>query len=465
MEVKAIGITCGIGSMLVGARAAGFQVAGNVEWRKYYHEKDFRGRDTFTENFPDAIFPNSVEQMTEEEFERFKNADLALGHPECGNFSQLSGANKNRQEKLFDPADIPLFVDIVAKLKPRFFVMDDLPRSFMAYPMSKYAEKLPEYDLFPEWICNWGYGNVQKGRNRMFMLGALRSEGWVFRPGEAEHTLKVKDVIGDLPAPRAGGNFPNQDPFDHGLDCFRALNLGEYRKKSTWGEVQRYFADKPGGFTLEYPTGDGRIVKRIGFLKGHWDGPSHVLTGGNAILHHLRNEPYTIRERARIQGFPDDFIFVGTILNDRGEWNHDTNMHMVKQTGKAMPIQFCTYVSKQIAAHIADEPFECTDRRVLPANEYVTEAKRWYCSEGPGYSDQWKACESCWLAKGCEIRTGKYGFPQLGKAPTARSLRYREAIEKGVRIAKVASQKTAPPAEKPDYASRPTQTLSLKRNA
>lgn len=331
----------------------------------------------------------------------------------CGNFSQLSGANSNRKEKLFDPADIPLFVEIVAKLKPRFFVMDDLPRSFMAYPMAKYAEKLFDYDLFPEWVSNYHYGNVQRGRKRMFMLGALRSERWAFVPGEAEHQLTVADVIGDLGKPRRGSNVPNHDPFDLELDCFRALNLGGYREKASWEEVQEYFRDKPGGFTLEYERVDGSMVKRIGFLKGHWSGPSHVLTGGNAVLHHQRCEPYTIRERARIQGFPDDFVFYGTVLNERGEWNHDLNPHMVKQTGKAMPIQFCTYVSKQVAAHIQGQPFETTGQRVLPPNEHVDEAKQWYCAS-VGYSDQAKACGQCWLYRSCSIRAEKYG---IGTAP------------------------------------------------
>lgn len=405
--------------MLVGARAAGFEVVGNVEWRKYYHEVDEHGQNTFRMNYPGAAFPRSVETMTQEEFERFSNPDIALGHPECGNFSQLSGANRNRTEKLFDPADIPLFVDIVAKLKPRFFVMDDLPKSFLAFPMAKYAEKLPEYDLFPEWISNWGYGNVQKGRNRMFMLGALKTERWVFRPGEFEHEKKVKDVIGDLPEPRAGSNVPNQDPFDLDLDCFRALNLGGFRKKNSWREVKAYFEDKRGGFTLEYPTKEGKIVKRIGFLKGHWDGPSHVLTGGNAILHALRSEPYTIRERARIQGFPDDFVFYGAVKNERGEWNHDTSMPLVKQTGKAMPIQFCTYVSEQIAAHIKGELFESSGERVIDSNEHVDEAKEWYC-ENVGYADQEKACDSCWLKKSCLIRTTRYGLPPLSPAARPR---------------------------------------------
>jgi site-specific DNA-cytosine methylase len=358
--MKAVGITCGIGSMLIGARAAGFEILGNVEWRDYYHVTDEHGRNTFTENFRGAAFPNTMEQMTEEEFRLFSNPDLALGHPECGNFSQLSGANRDRAERLLDPSDIPLFVDIVAKLKPRFFVMDDLPRSFMAFPMSEYHRRLPDYDLFPEWISNWGYGNVQKGRNRMFMLGSRKPERWVFTPGEVDNPLRVCDVLGDLPEPRAGSNYPNHDPHDMERDCARALNLYEYRRKHSWGSVRDYFRDKPGGFTLdltlpkeqqERRVADGKLPnsKRIGFLKAHWEGPSHVLTGGNAIFHHIRCEPYSVRERARIQGFPDGFVFYGTKVNDQGEWDHDVNRNtMVKQTGVRQQADRCTHPGRTI---------------------------------------------------------------------------------------------------------------------
>lgn len=420
MTLKAIGITCGIGSLLVGAKQAGFEVVGNLEWRKYYHLQDDRGRNTFKENFQGAVFKENFRDLELPEIERMMGADIALGHPECGRFSRLSGSVTTRDARAQDPGDIPLFVELVSKFKPRFFVMDDLPKSFTAYPMEKYHELLPDYDLFPEWVSNWGYGNVQKGRDRMFMLGALRSERWVFVPGESEHGLKVKDVLEDLPTPRKGANIPNQDPHDNSLDCFRALNLGGFRKKNTWGAVQEYFADKKGGFTLEYPTADGRLVKRIGFLKGHWDGPAHVLTGGNATMHAERNEPYTVRERARIQGFPDDFVFYGTILNSRGEWNHDTNIHMVKQTGKAMPIQFARYVSEQIAAHIEGRPFQSSGRRVIRPNDDVNGAKRWYCGIGPGYSDQGRACGACWMAARCEIRTGRYGLPPIESPARAR---------------------------------------------
>lgn len=414
--MRAVGITCGIGSLLVGAEQAGFDVVGNIEWRQYYHHRDLQGRNTFQENFPGAVFKEHLEDLELSEIERMMGADLALGHPECGRFSQLSGSVKNRELRAQDPGDIPLFVELVAKLKPRYFAMDDLPKSLLAYPMEKYAELLPEYDLFPEWVSNWGYGNVQKGRNRFFLLGARKDEKWAFVPGEAEHSLTVASVLEDLPTPRKGANVPNQDPHDNSLDCFRALNLGAYRKKNSWAEVQEHMRDKPSGYTLRYFRQDGSVVARIGFLKGHWDGPAHVLTGGNAILHNQRCEPYTIRERARIQGFPDSFVFYGAALDAKGRWNHDTSSPMVRQTGKAMPVQFARFLSEQVARRLQGKPADASGRRVLQSNEHVDAAKRWYCST-VGYADQAAACGACWMSARCEIRVGKYGFgPIVGVA-------------------------------------------------
>jgi len=398
--------------MLLGARNAGFKVAGNVEWRKYYHAEDAGGLNTFKENFDDVVFPYSREQMTEEEFLRFQNADIALGHPECGNFSQL---NANR-EAVNDPGDIPLFVDLVREFKPRFFVMDDLPKSFIAFSMRDYALRLPDYDLFPEWVSNWGYGNTQKARNRFFMLGALKTERWAFVPGEFRHDKKVSDIIGDLEGME--GNFPNHDRHSTDENCAKGLHLLHRGHRATWGEMRDYILNdvKEGG-PIHYVGEDGRQMIRVGSYKGHWDGPAHVLTGGISGFHPRKGMPYTIRERARLQGFPDDFSFHGTVYSEEDgqrKWNHDKNMHMIRQTGKAMPIQFCEYVANQVRSHIQGMPYvpghaPATNTRVIQPNEYVSAAKEWYCTN-VGYADQRKACGSCWLARGCVIREAK-GIP------------------------------------------------------
>jgi site-specific DNA-cytosine methylase/very-short-patch-repair endonuclease len=351
----------------------------------------------------------------------------------CGNFSTLSGSLKDRHLRAQDPGDIPDTVAIVKKFQPRFFALDNLPGSLKAYSIQKYAEELPDYDLFPEWVSNWGYGNVQKYRNRFFLLGARKEEKWAFVPGEFEHNFTVADVIRDLPEPRAGSNFPNHDPHSMTRDSPRALNCGGYRRKLTWAEVAEYFRDKPTGFTLQYERSDGSLVNRIGFVKGHWDGPAHVLTGGNASLHALRCDPLTIRERARIQGFPDDFVFYGVTLDPDGTWDHDVNRSVaIRQTGKAMPIQFCRYVSWQVADHVQGRQADPSySRRVLRPNEHVDQAKLQYC-ETRGYADQEKACAACWLYDRCTVRSRKYG---IGAADVAQGILIDPVVEPKARPA------------------------------
>lgn len=405
--MKAIGLTCGIGSMLVGARQAGFDIQGNIEWRRYYHRPDSQGRNTFQENFPGAIFPYKEEELTEEERARFFGADIALGHPECGNFSQLSNVNPDKSD---DPADIPLFVDLVAKFKPRFFVMDDLPKSFRAFPISEYIDRLPEYDLFPEWISNYFYGNVQKNRNRMFMIGALKSENWAFVPNEFDHEVTIEKVLGDLPEPTVGSTF-NHDK--HTLTEFSSRSKSMATKGRgqdvTFEELREYVRDNPEGHIFKYITDTGAVKPRPGQARAYWEGHAHVLDGVSIQFHPVRCLPFTVRERARLQGFPDDFIFYGTNYNDQGEFNHEKNNHLVKQTGKAMPIQFCRYVSQQIAAHIKGEPFEANGQRLIKPNPYVNVAKMEYC-QSTGYANQESACNACWMKTKCRIRYVKYGL-------------------------------------------------------
>lgn len=402
--LRAVGVTCGIGSMLIGARQAGFRVVGNIEWRKYYHKEDPDSKNTFTENFPGAIFPYSIEGMSEKEIALLSRCDLAIGHPECGNFSNLGGTIANRADRMKDPCDIPLFLDLVGALRPRFFVMDDLPKSLGAFTMREYAEKLPDYDLFPEWISNHGYGNVQKGRKRMFMIGSLKSERWAFTPGEIDSTIAVKDVLAGVE--KCKNHFPHTTT----ENCQRASCLGEPGRQWSWGEVADRFLDLPAGKSWPYLSKSGEEKTRVGFLRTYWDKHSHVLTGYNAIVHPLTGLPLSIRERARIQGFPDDFIFYSEILGEDGTWEHFQNIHLIKQTGKAMPIQFCRYVSAQIADHLGGPRIPTPSGvRLLRSDNHIDSAKRWYC-DNIGYADQDRACENCWMKDRCDIRVKKYGY-------------------------------------------------------
>lgn len=403
-KYRALGLTSGVGSMLIGARNAGFGVVGNVEWRDYYRLIDVDGRNTFVDNFAGSFMARGFDDMDPIQAHDLEGSiDIALGHPECGKYSRLNSVHKFAAERKHDSSDLPLFLEYVARIRPRYFVMDDLPQSFIALPMRRYHELLPDYDLFPEWVSNYHYGNPQKHRNRMFMLGSLRSEKWAFVPGEKrEHnSWTVLARIGDIEEKYY--SLPNHDRPDMEGGTSRFTNMRWRGDHPTWYEIQDYFKNhQEEGEKFEYHASDGTKKVRISLIKVRYDHPSPVLNGGIPQLHAKTALPFSIRERARIQGFPDDFVFYGTKLNDKGEWDHDANLTMVKQTGKAMPVEFNTYVSKQIMAHIEGKRWKASNERLLVHNPYVSTAKQWWCRE-VGYANQEAACRSCWLTRNCTL--------------------------------------------------------------
>lgn len=402
--LKAMGITCGIGSMLVGAKQLGFEVIGNVEWRDYYRYLPQGRSSTFVHNYPGAFIARGTGDIP---LDLLPGAiDFAAGHPECGRYSTLSysvAKGSYQEGRGSDVSDIPLFLKLVALLKPRFFLMDDLPDSFGPLPMSEYIKALPEYDLFPEWISNWGYGNIQKHRNRMFVVGSLKSERFVFQPGEFEHDRSLKDVIPDL-VNFEEGLFANHSTVDLDYHPGRYVNMRWYGDRPSWRELQQSNSDFETNIPYWTPNNDEEKI-RPGTRSPAWDGWCPVLSGGFNPIHPLRKLPLSIRERARIQGFPDDFVFntdeAGPYRKIWEPYNSD-GQRAIKQTGKAMPLQFCTYVADQVKHHIEGRPFPSTRKRVIKVNDKVSAAKLDFCDLS-GYADQDRACEACWLRKTCHI--------------------------------------------------------------
>lgn len=375
--MKALGITCGIGSMLIGARSAGFEIIGNIEWRKYYHYKDEQGRNTFTKNFSPAFMVHTISEV-----EQPKGIDLAMAHTECGGYSLL---NQQRKQSQNDAGDIPLFTELIRRIRPRFFVHDNLPKSLLGYSIQDWHEALPGYDLFPEWISNYNYGNIQKFRRRFFMIGALKKEQFIFHPGEFEHSTTVWDRIGDLHPYRKNTdpNHTRRKPSDK-LLTLPSSSMGRV------GEFARTMKSMKAGEAPDYRSQSGEMKKRIGTIKAYQYKHSHTLTKGEAVFHPITGFPLTCRERARIQGCPDTFQF----------YYPGNNLVMTQQTGKFMPVEFCIYIARQISAHIEGKDFLHSGQRIIKSNVLIDEAKQWYCKNAgyyPRKSYQKEVCEACWL--------------------------------------------------------------------
>lgn len=330
----------------------------------------------------------------------------------CGNFSTM---NMNR-EKRFQENDIREFVEKVAEVKPKFFLMDDLYRSLNVYNWKFYADLLPDYDIFFEPISNYHYGNIQKGRKRFFIVGSRKELKYTWIPGEKpDHGQTVKDRIGDLPLNRdipelQHIHYPKED-----LAC--GFKHDTEKRDLTYEELAKKWLEMKPGKCIEYTNKKGEKKTRIGHVRTHWDAHSHVLYGGGAqgfpgTYHPLTGYPFTARERARIQGFPDEFK-----LNFREGIQDDSKkrgFYETKVTGKAMPVEFCRYAIKSFLNHLErDEKFvkeEVTGKRYYGnVPDQITQEKEKYCAE-VGYSDQKKACDNCWNKNKCKVKPSQLPF-------------------------------------------------------
>lgn len=402
--------------MQIGAKAAGFKILGNIEWRPYYHYRDEQGRNTWEENFGCPIW-DSIDKVPVETLEQWQKdgVDLVMGHPECGNFSRLkTDKNRGRGKSFADPADLPLFADLVARIRPRFFVMDNLGPSLIAFPIEKWKEKLPDYDLFPEWVSNYNYGNSQKNRRRFFMIGALKSEKFTFVPGEEENDMTLIDAIGSLPDK---DDLPEINHIHHpsnrevrGWPVYYFCDYPGYDKikdkKLTLSNFKKMLRSVPPSKNLPYTNKSGEPKHRPGYCIVRMGRPAPVQSGGglSAFDNHYREDtlnPLTIRERARIQGCPDDFIFYPTNYYDGPTKGY---VALIKQTGKFMPVQFCTFIAEQIYAHCRGgklkdgRKFKASGKRLVNMNEHIQANKQRYCREAESVRPE--VCDNCWMDRG-----------------------------------------------------------------
>lgn len=398
--MKALGVICGVGSMMIGAQRQGFDIIGNIEYRKYYDT------GTFEYNFKDSFYEKSISDLSEDQLKSCEDLDLIIGHTECGGFSNLN-KDKSKNIQAGNRGDIPEFVDAVKTLKPKFFVMDNLPRSLQVADWWYYAEQLPEYDIHFEWVSNYNYGNSQRMRRRLFVIGSLKSLGFYFVPGEFEFDTTIRKRLSTI-SPDARNN-EKLDPDKIYGGWGRYQFEPEYRHKSvdenrlTLRQLQEFIKDEPNNLNLKYYNKKGEIKRKIGFSKVDIDRPALVLSGGGACFdNHFKHDdlyPFTIRERAKLQGCPDDFVFLP-------EGVRETNKEysaLLKQTGKFMPVEFCTYVTGQIKEFLEgrDHSVGVTGERVITPNKYIDPNKYSYC-KAVGYANPDMVCKYCGSSDYCK---------------------------------------------------------------
>lgn len=326
--MKAIELFAGAGGLALGIEKAGFETLGLVEFDK-------SATDTLKYNRPqwhvihDDIANISVKDL--EEFFAIKKGELDLlsGGSPCQSFSYAGkrlGLEDARGTLFYHYA---LFLK---KLQPKMFLFENV-KGLVSHDKGRTYQTILDifemqgYRVQAKVLNAWDYGVAQK-RERLLMIGTRKdlADKIVFQYPE-KHAYKpvLRDIL--LDCPKSEGSFYS----DHKKKLFELVPPGGY-----WRDIPEELAKDYMKSTWDMAGGRTGILRRLSL-----DEPSlTVLTSPSQKqterCHPLEARPFTIRENARIQSFPDDWVFKGSISNQ------------YKQVGNAVPVNLAYEVGLKI---------------------------------------------------------------------------------------------------------------------
>ena len=329
---KMIDLFSGAGGFSVGAEMAGFQTILGID--------HFRPAiETWSENHPDAysvlgdikkIDITKIKEMLLRQ--GIEDIDLITAGVPCQGFSISNRKRNSDDERNFLFIEFMRFVE---ELKPKYIVLENVS-GMRSTANGKFVEEIESfmeklgYNVSIDLLNAADYG-VPQIRKRLIFVGIrndiAKNNKYSFQEGKFIGRYRtVYDAISDLPKINSNEESDSYDslPITDYQKMMRSQNETLYNHvapKHTKQTINRIKNTIPGTPMYE------KFKQRI---RLSYDKPSPTQLAGGIrpqyqFGHPTLNRGLTIRERARIQSFPDSFVFKGGTVQER------------VQTGNAIP--------------------------------------------------------------------------------------------------------------------------------
>lgn len=365
LKYEAIDIFSGCGGVSCGLTLAGFKVKAAVEIEQ-------SAIDTYRNYEPLKkvnVIHDDICNLNGKEIlkaAKLKEDDVYLlaGCPPCQSFSRQNPENKNKTEEerkklLFE------FLRIIEEITPPFLLMENVPgieSDFNKGIIEEFLNRLSKQYKVIHNILNAANYGVPQLRKR-FVLHAVRLDiqkelaqcGFEFELPQATHSqsgndgLKqwktVREAIDDLPPIKAGEEFPDNGII-HNHKC---ANLSEtnIKRMKIIRENGGSRTCLPDNLTLKChkkKDDNGNIFSGHSDVYGIMDAdkPSPTMTGGCLCYskgrygHYDQNRAISIREAARLQTFPDDFVFSNSLTAAALQIGNAVPIDLVKASGSVL---------------------------------------------------------------------------------------------------------------------------------
>lgn len=324
---------CGAGGLSLGFQLAGFKVIGGIDFQEdaiKTHEKNFTNSISLC---------CDIKKISNETIKKlFDNkVDVIIGGPPCQGFSA-----GNRQQTEDDPRNKLFFefIRFVKILKPKAIVIENVRQILTkdnGFAKNKIFEILKEqgYNVDVRVLNASDYG-VPQIRNRAIFIGIKKELGDFNYDSikKEQKQITVKEAIGELYDLENDSNLEfKNEPQTKFQKYVRSKNnqIINHEPKYPNKEVQNRISYVPqGGNWRDVPEHLWNVKRNnrhsSAYKRLDENKPSITIdTGHMNYFHPIYNRVPTVRESARLQSFPDDFIFVGTITSQ------------LRQVGNAVP--------------------------------------------------------------------------------------------------------------------------------
>lgn len=374
----AVDLFAGAGGLSLGLEQAGYEIAAAIEYDPIHaavHEFNFPYGKTFASD----VSKISGKQIREKSEIGDREIHLVAGGPPCQGISMIG------RRAIDDPRNALLkeFVRLVLELKPRYFLMENVAGLMVGAHRQLIDEVVEMVDAEGEYrvvtpikvLQAADYGTPQS-RRRVILMGARKDLPLPEYPN-ATHTPRT--LKGKLPKREklplgpsvleAIGDLPDADAFDELLHDDNVAQV-LYGKPSAYAAFLRGTKKDPTSFARPRPgpvdelsssartvhtkksivrfaaAEPGTTEKVSRFLRLHPEGISNTLRAGTASdrgaytaprpIHPTLPRVITVREAARLHGYPDWFRFHVTKWNGFRQIGNSVPAHLGRAVGRAI---------------------------------------------------------------------------------------------------------------------------------
>lgn len=360
MAYKVLDLFSGAGGLSRGFMDAGYDVVLGVDF-------DVAALKTFKENHGhseamilDLFDHSNITKITDYLDEHNHKIDVLVGGPPCQGFSVAGPRNLNDKRNSLYLA----MVKLANILKPQAVILENVP-GMIQVNNGIGAERIVQdfseigYKMVPKLLYAPDYG-IPQIRKRVFFVG-LREDDQEFEFPEPvvdkEHYITCEEAIGDLPSLQTseGQIIYGEDMQDY---LFEAQNDYQRSMRKNSCKVQNHIGSIPIEKTRKMISmvPEGKNYKALpeeysslykyheALTRYNSKKPSLTInTGHRSHFHYKWNRIPTVRESARLQSFPDDFIFYG----NKSEQYRQVGNAVPPMLGKVVAMQLLPYLKEQ----------------------------------------------------------------------------------------------------------------------